>query len=145
MFMFKRYYADMVTEAAVPPAQAFRFFCNVQDWADWSSVIASARLLNGDWRRGALLMFAPKLPGLPAAPLIVPILEFEPDHRITWGVNLPMARMLHRFTFTPVEGGSCRIHHEEWSEGVISLLTLPVTRRLRAFNERFARELAAMF
>ena len=143
--MLRRYYADMVTEAAVPPAQAFRFFCNVPAWAEWSSVIAHARLLNGDWRRGALLMFAPRLPGLPPAPLIVPILEYEQDYRITWGVNLPMARMLHRFTFTPAEDGSCRIHHEEWSEGVISLLAWPVTRRLRQFNERFARELAAMF
>ena len=42
--MLKRYYADMVTDAAVPPAQAFRFFCNVSDWQDWSSVIHRAKL-----------------------------------------------------------------------------------------------------
>lgn len=142
---FRRYYADMVTDAAVPPAQAFRFFCNVSDWQDWSSVIHRAKLLNGDWRKGSLLLFMPKLPGLPPAPLVVPIIEFEQDYRITWGIDLPFMRMLHRFTFTPVEGGSCRIHHEEWSEGVVSLLTLPVAGALRRFNDRFARELAAMF
>lgn len=143
--MLKRYYTDLVTEANVPARQAFRFFTRIADWQDWSSVIAHARLLGSDWSEGGYLMFMPKLPGLPPAPLVVKILEYRPDEQITWGLKLPFTSLQHRFSFVPVDEGSCRIHHEEWSEGPLTLMLWPAGRLIRRFNDRFARELASMF
>ena len=145
--MLKRYYTDLVTEAEAPARQAFRFFTRIDDWQDWSSVIAHARLLGRDWENSRFLVFMPRLPGvpLPPVPLLVEILTFEPNRQITWGIRLPMASLQHRFTFVPVEDDRCRIHHEEWSEGPLTLMLWPVGRWIRRFNDRFARELASMF
>lgn len=143
--MFKRYYTDMITDSAVSPRQAFRFFCQVDDWQDWSSVIYRARLFGGRWEPGATLLFMPSLGKLPPLPLLVKIYEVQENRCITWGLDLPVGRLLHRFTFIPAENGGSRIHHEEWSEGVMTLLALPAAGLIRKFNDRFARELAAMF
>jgi len=143
--MLKRFYTDLVTEARVPAHQAYRFFCNINDWKDWSSVIADARLFGGEWKKGAFLMFAPKLDGLPALPIVVRLLDVQPDRSISWGLELPGARMVHRFSFVPYADGACRIHHEEWSEGLMTLLVWPAGKLIRKFNDRFARELASMF
>lgn len=143
--MLKHYYTDLVTEAPASAREAFRLFTRIDDWSDWSSVIAHARLLSGDWHEGGYLVFMPKMGNLPPAPLVVKILEYEPDRHITWGLKLPFASMQHRFSFVPVSGDQCRIHHEEWSEGVMTLVIWPLGRWIRKFNNRFARELAAMF
>ncbi len=143
--MLKRFYTDMVTEAAVPAKQAYRFFCQINDWKDWSSAIADARLFGGTWKKGAFVMFAPKLDGLPAVPLVVRLLDVQPERSISWGLQLPGARMVHRFSFIPVDENSCRIHHEEWSEGLMTLLVWPAGKLIQKFNNRFATELASMF
>lgn len=143
--MFKHFYTDLVTEAQVPARQAYRFFCQIDDWKDWSSVINRTRLFGGEWRKGAFLMFAPKLDGLPAVPIIVRILDIQPERSISWGLQLPGARMVHRFSFVPITDDTCRIHHEEWSEGLMTFLVWPAGKLIRKFNNRFARELAAMF
>jgi hypothetical protein len=145
--MLKRYYTDLVTEAEASARQAFRFFTRIEDWRDWSSVIAHARLLGRDWEQSRFLVFMPRLPGapLPPVPLLVEILAYEPYRHITWGIRLPMASLQHRFSFVPVEDNRCRIHHEEWSEGALTLMLWPVGHWIRRFNDRFARELAAMF
>ena len=143
--MLKHFYTDLVTEAQVPARQAYRFFAKINDWKDWSGAIADARLFGGEWKKGAFLMFAPKLDGLPALPIVVRLLDVQPDRSISWGLQLPGARMVHRFSFIPVSDSSCRIHHEEWSEGLMTLLVWPAGRLIRKFNDRFAAELAAMF
>ncbi len=143
--MLKHYYTDLVTSASVGPRQAFRFFCNVESWQDWSSVIRHARLFGGQWRPGALLLFMPDLPGLPPVPIMVRIIDVEPEQSITWGLSTPLGGLLHRFRFIPAEDGGCRIHHEEWSEGIVTLLAWPAGRLIKRFNDRFARELAEMF
>lgn len=143
--MLKRYYTDLVTEAPVSARQAYRFFCNIDDWADWSSVIDRAKLFGGEWHQGAFLMFAPKIGKLPAVPLVVRLLDVEPERSITWGLQLPGGSIKHRFSFIPLDNDHCRIHHEECSEGLITLLAWPAASLIRQFNDRFARELAAMF
>lgn len=143
--MFKRYYTDLVTEAHVPAKQAYRFFCQINDWKNWSSVIADARLFGKDWKQGTFLMFAPKLGKLPPVPLVVRLLDVQPERSITWGLKLPGASIQHRFSFIPVDNNTCRIHHEEWSEGLVTLLAWPAAELIRKFNNRFASEMAGMF
>lgn len=143
--MLKRYYTDLVTSASVGPRQAFRFFCDVDSWRDWSSVIRHARLFGGEWRPGGLLLFMPDLPRLPPVPIVVKIIDVQPEQSITWGLSTPVGSLLHRFRFIATEDGGCRIHHEEWSEGIVTLLAWPAGRLIQRFNDRFARELAEMF
>jgi hypothetical protein len=44
-----------------------------------------------------------------------------------------------------VGDGFCRIHHEEWSEGLLTLAVWPAGGLINKFNKQFAAELAAMF
>lgn len=142
--MLQRYYTDMVTEVPASARQAFRFFCQVDDWSSWSEAIRYARLFGG-WEKGSLLVFAAKIGRLPPAPLPVRILDFQQDRELTWGLEIPGGCIKHRFTFIPTAEDHCRIHHEEWSEGVVTLLAWPAAGLIRQFNEAFARQLAAMF
>ncbi len=85
------------------------------------------------------------LPRLPPAPVVVRIQEYRENESIAWGLELPMASITHRFTFIDDGEGGCRVHQEEWSEGLMTLLTLPAGRLIHRFDQRFAREFAAMF
>lgn len=143
--MLKRYYTDLVTDAEVSAQQAYRFFTQVDDWQNWSNSIDKVKLFGGEWRKGATFIFWAKLGDLPAAPVPVKVLEVIDGQSITWGLDLPGAKIKHRFNFIPVDQGSCRIHHEEWSEGLVTILAFPVGGLITKFNEQFAGELAAMF
>lgn len=143
--MLKRYYTDLVTEAPVPAKQAYRFFTRHEDWADWSGAIHKVKLFGDEWRKGATLIFWPKVGNLPPVPVPVKILSVKPDQSITWGLDLPGAKLKHRFSFIPVGDGFCRIHHEEWSEGLLTLAVWPAGGLINKFNKQFAAELAAMF
>ncbi|KYZ88140.1 hypothetical protein A3Q32_01680 [Alcanivorax sp. KX64203] len=142
--MLKRYFIDDVTDTAASRRQAFSLFIRVDDWADWCSVVRYARLFGG-WRPGATLLFVIDLPGLPPAPVAVKVLEVVENERISWGLSLPLARIQHRFSFIDDDEGGCRLHQEEWSEGAMTLLTLPFGKLIHRFDRRFAAEFAAMF
>lgn len=143
--MLKRYLVDDVTQTGAPRKQAFRLFADANSWQDWCSVVRHARLLNGDWRPGHFLLFVADLPKLPPAPVIVKILEYRENERITWGLHLPFARITHRFTFMDAEDGSCQVHQEEWTEGLLTLLSWPAGKLIHRFDTRFAAEYAGMF
>ena len=143
--MLKRYFIDEVTETRASRRQAFSLFSQVNGWADWCSVVRHARLFGGEWREGAALLFVADLPRLPPAPVVVRIQEYRENESIAWGLELPMASITHRFTFIDDGEGGCRVHQEQWSEGVMTLLTLPAGRLIHRFDQRFAREFAAMF
>ncbi|MBL7249139.1 SRPBCC family protein [Alloalcanivorax sp. C16-2] len=143
--MLKRYFIDEVTDTRASPRQAFSLFSQVDGWSDWCSVVRHARLFGGQWRRGASLLFVADLPRLPPAPVVVRVHEYRENECIAWGLDLPMARLIHRFTFIADGDGGCRVHQEEWSEGLLTLLTLPAGRLIHRFDQRFAAEFAAMF
>ncbi|MEQ3723445.1 SRPBCC domain-containing protein [Alcanivorax sp.] len=143
--MLKRYLVDEVTDTRASRKQAFKLFADADNWASWCSVVRHARLLNGGWRPGALLLFVADLPRLPPAPVVVKVLEYKENERITWGLQLPFARIIHRFTFIDDGQGGCRVHQEEWTEGLLTLLTWPAGKLIHRFDTRFAAEYAAMF
>ncbi|EKF75020.1 hypothetical protein A11A3_06186 [Alcanivorax hongdengensis A-11-3] len=143
--MLKRYLVDEVTDTRASRKQAFRMFADIRSWQDWCSVVRHARLLNGDWRSGSLLLFVADLPGLPPAPVVVKVQEFRENERITWGLKLPLGSITHRFTFIDDGEGGCRVHQEEWTEGLLTLLSWPAGRLIHRFDTRFAAEYAALF
>lgn len=143
--MLKRYIIDEVTRTRASRRQAFSLFSEVSDWAAWCSVVRHARLFGGQWRPGAGLLFVADLPGLPPAPLVVRVLEYRENQRITWGLKLPMASITHRFTFIDDGEEGCRVHQEEWTDNLMTLATLPAARLIHRFDQRFAAEFAAMF
>ena len=144
--MLKRYLVDEVTDTGAPRKQAFKLFAEASNWQNWCSVVRHARLLNGDWRRGAFLLFVVDLPGLPPAPVVVKVYEYKENERITWGLDTPVGRILHRFTFLDDDNGNCRVHQEEWTEGLLTpLVGWPAGKVIHRFDPRFAAEYAAMF
>ncbi|MBD3644612.1 MAG: SRPBCC domain-containing protein [Alcanivorax sp.] len=143
--MLKRYLVDEVTDTRASRKQAFKLFTDATNWQNWCSVVRHARILNGNWRPGALLLFVADLPGLPPAPVVVKVMEYKENERITWGLHLPFARITHRFTFIDDGQGGCRVHQEEWTEGLLTLLAWPAGKLIHRFDTRFAAEYAAMF
>lgn len=143
--MLKRYYTDSVTDLPVTPRQAWKFFSEVDNWRDWCSVIRYTKRFGTDWEKGAFFLFVADLKGLPPAPLPVTIVEVEPEKTLVWGVKTPLGSILHRFNFIDLGDGRCRIHQEEWSEGVATLLMFPVGKLIGKFNQQMADELQAMF
>jgi hypothetical protein len=143
--MLKRYFIDEVIDTSVPRRQAFNLFSQVSDWADWCPVIRYAHLFGGHWRPGAKLLLVADLPRLPPAPVLVTVLTYREHDCIAWGIDLPLARLVHRFTFLDDGQGECRVHQEEWSEGALTVLTLPLGGLLHRFDQRFAEAFAALF
>lgn len=144
--MFKRYLSDEVVDTLAPRKQAFKLLSEASNWQNWSSVVRHARMLNGDWRPGAFLLFVVDMPGLPPAPVVVRVYEYEENERITWGLDTPVGRIFHRFTFMDDDDGNCRVHQEEWTEGAMTpLVGWTVGKIISRFNTRFGAEYAAMF
>lgn len=143
--MLKRYLIDEVTDLPVSRERAFQHFKQSEQWKNWCSVVRHARLLKGDWQPGSLLLFVADLPRLPPAPVVVKILEYKENERIEWGLHLPFARITHRFSFVDDGQGHCRIHQEEWTEGLLTLLAWPAGKLIHRFDSRFAAEYAAAF
>ena len=143
--MLKRYFTDATTDLPVTARQAWKFFSQVDDWRDWCSVIRYVKRFGNDWKQGGFFLFVADLPGLPPAPLPVTILEVVPEKTLVWGVKTPLGGVIHRFTFIDLGDGRSRIHQEEWSEGVATLLMWPVGKLINRFNQQMAKELEAMF
>ncbi len=143
--MLKRYLVDEVTDTRASRKQAFKLFADANNWASWCSVVRHARLLNGGWRPGALLLFVADLPRLPPAPVVVKVLEYKENERITWGLQLPFARIIHRFTFIDDGQGGCRVHQEEWTDGLLTLLPWSAGHRSHRFVTRFTSGYSATF
>lgn len=143
--MLKRYYTDATTDLPVSARQAWKFFSQVDNWHDWCSVIRYVKRFGDDWKPGSFFLFVADLPGLPPTPMPVAILEVEPGKTLVWGIKTPLGSIRHRFTFIDLGDGSSRIHQEEWSEGVATLLMWPLGKLIDRFNLQMAKELEAMF
>lgn len=143
--MLTRYYTDSTSDLPVSVKQAWRFLAKVEDWPDWCSVIRYVKRPADDWVKGGFFLFVVDLPKLPPAPLPVTILEVVPEKTLVWGVKTPFGSVRHRFNFIDLGDGHCRIHQEEWSTGITTLLMLPVGHLITRFNKQMAAELESMF
>lgn len=143
--MLTRYYTDSTTDLPVSARLAWQFFSKVEDWPNWCSVIRHVKRTDDSWKKGGFFLFVADLPGLPPAPLPVFILDVEPGKTLVWGIKTPAGSVRHRFSFIDLGNDQSRIHQEEWSDGLATIMMLPVGRLISRFNRQMASELEALF
>lgn len=114
-------------------------FLDVAGWPRWNPCISWSRVLGGELREGARLVwvFRPIRRWMPyRMPAIATIVEVVPRHRVTWEVRLPGFHALHSYLFAPGAAGQARFGSWEIAEG-------PGYRALRRFwlaHFRFVRD-----
>ncbi len=131
------------TEIDAPVQEVFTFFKDLEKWTSWASGIKKARRKPGaDWGVGFKFSFVPFF--LPV-PLDVKVLEFEEGRRIAWGMQTPVATMVHRFEFEPLGEARCLVRQEEYAEGLLAILTRPLRGKVEDFDRLLAADLQAVF
>ncbi|MFH2007760.1 MAG: SRPBCC domain-containing protein [bacterium] len=71
---------------------------------------------------GATFTFGLKLLGLPAAPIRVRVLRFEPPRELCWVGAAPGFRGEHYFRIDALEANRCRLTHGEYFSGPLGSL-----------------------
>jgi len=143
MALLRLDFIDYSTEIDTPAEEVFAFFKDVENWTSWATGIKKAyRKSGGDWGVGFKLGFVPVF--LPF-PLEVKVLDFEEERLVAWGLRTPVATMIHRFDFEPLDEGRCRVRHREYAEGLLAILTRPMRAKIEQFDRLLADDLEAVF
>ena len=134
---------DYTTEIDAPVNDVFTFFKDVENWHTWASGIKKAYRTPGtDWGLGFKFKFVPKF--MPV-PMEVPIIDYQENRVIAWGIRKPMATIIHRFDFEAIDDQRCRVRHTEFAEGLLAILSRPMKNRIEEFDRGFADDLQAVF
>ncbi len=134
---------DYATEIDAPAEEVFSFFKEVEKWPSWTTVMKRACCKStGEWRTGFRIAFVPQF--LPI-PVEVPLVTYEEGKVIAWGMNSPIATIIHRFDFEPIDAKRCRVIHTEYAEGISAILCRLMKSRIEEFDRKFADDLQAVF
>jgi polyketide cyclase/dehydrase/lipid transport protein len=107
-------------ELDLPVERMWEAFCDVSRWSSWNPCIWWARVIGGQLREGARLVwcFNPIRPRylykLPAAAEIV---ELEAGDRVTWEARAPGFHAIHSYRFAAIDGNRSRFGSWEVAEG----------------------------
>jgi hypothetical protein len=136
-------FIDATDDIDATAEDVFALLLDVDRWPTWATGVSRAwRRPRGPFRVGVRIGFVPRF--LPV-PIDVPVLEFEQDRRLVWGVRTPFFEMVHGFTIEPLPGGRCRVRHREHAEGLLALLTRPMAQWIRRFDRGLSDDLAVHF
>ena len=136
-------FIDYTTEIDAPVEEVFRFFKDLEKWPSWTTAIKKAyRKSEGDWGVGFKLGFEADL--LPI-PMEVKVIDFEEGRLVAWGMRSPVATIVHRFDFEPLDEGRCRVRHTEWAEGLLAILMWPMRGKIKDFDRLIADDLQTAF
>lgn len=124
----------------IPVEELWRTFADVGSWSSWNPCISAARVVGGELRPGARLVwvFRPvRRRYLYRMPAVATLTEVVPLERVTWEVRLPGFHALHSFMFDrSADGSASRFGSWEIARG-------PAYRLLRTFwlaHFRFVRD-----
>ncbi len=107
-------------EVALPVERLWEVFLEVAGWPAWNSCFWRARVLGGELRHGATLVWAfnPIKPAyLYKMPASATVVEFERHDRVTWEVSAPGFHALHSYRFAAVDHERCLFGSWEVAEG----------------------------
>ncbi len=107
-------------EVDIPVEQMWETFCDVRGWPGWNPCMWRARVMGGELRLGARLvwLFNPiESRYLYRLPAVAEIVEFEPNDRVTWEVDAPGFHALHSYRFAASEPSRCFFGSWEVAEG----------------------------
>jgi hypothetical protein len=107
-------------ELAMPVERLWQAFLDVPRWGDWNGCIWRSRVLGGELRVGATLLWAfnPIKPSyLYRMPAAAKVVELEPHDRVTWEVSVLGFHAVHAYRFAALDDERCRFGSWEVAEG----------------------------
>jgi hypothetical protein len=143
MALLRLDFIDYATEIEAPVEKVFAFFKEVEKWPSWTTAIKKACCKSkGEWRKGFRLSFVPQFLPIPTE---IPLVEYEEGRVIAWGMTSPIATVIHRFDFEPIDDQRCRVIHTEYAEGFYAILLRLMKNKITEFDRKFADDLQAVF
>jgi hypothetical protein len=107
-------------ELAIPVERLWQAFLDVRSWSEWNPCFWRARVLGGELRLGATLVWAfnPIRPAyLYRMPATAKVVELERHERVTWEVTAPGLHAVHGYRFAAVDDDRCLFGSWEVAEG----------------------------
>jgi hypothetical protein len=107
-------------ELEMPVERMWETFLDVASWPEWNPCFWRARVLGGELRLGATLVWAfnPIEPRyLYKMPAIAKVVELEPYDRLTWEASLPGFHARHSYRFAALGEERCSFGSWEVAEG----------------------------
>jgi hypothetical protein len=137
-------FIDYTTEINAPCEEVFTFFKHIEQWPSWARGIKRSfrKVAGSDWGIGFQIGFVPRFLRVP---LNTKILAYEENRVIEWGFRTPIASLVHRFDFEPLDEERCRVRHREYARGILAILTCPLKNKLEDFDRGLADDLRAAF
>ena len=129
-------------ELPATPARVMAILEDIPAWPTWANGVSKA-FRSRNWttlRVGARFGFVPKFLHLP---IVVAVLEYEPERRLVWGTRTPLGSIAHGLELSPAGDGRCQVHHYEQAKGLLSLSTRLLARQIEAFDRELTRDLQA--
>ena len=126
-------------ELDMPVAQLWELFADVRGWPRWNPCFAWSRVLRGQLRRDAMLVWAfnpIERRYLYRMPAMARVVEFTPHDRVTWEVAAPGLHALHSYRFAALGPERCRFGSWEVAEG----RAYRATRRFWLAHFRYVRD-----
>jgi len=143
MPLFRLDFINDAVEIKAPVDKVFNFFKEVERWPSWASGIKRAYCKStGEWREGFRLVMVPV--HFPVN-LEMPLLSYKENETISWGMTSPVASIIHRFDFEPVDSTRCRVTQSEYAEGIFALTSRPFKKFIADFDRQLGRDLKAAF
>lgn len=138
--MFKRVWIDETVEIKTNASTLFALLKDFDGWPSWTRGLKAIQrnkdepLVPGT--RFTMVFGALRLP--------CQVYEYGPE-RLEWGGGLPGSIVRHSFEITPIDGGRCRLRHQEYATGVLALLTLPLEKAIYAHDHRWTTTICERF
>ena len=143
MALLRLDFIDYSTDIDAPVEEVFAFFKDVEKWPSWTTAVKkSQRKSAGEWGVGFKLSFVPDFAPMP---LNVKLTAYEEGRLVEWGIRSPVATLVHRFDFEPLDAGRCRVRHTEFAEGLLAILTRPMLGKIEQFDRQLADDFKAAF
>jgi ribosome-associated toxin RatA of RatAB toxin-antitoxin module len=134
---------DQTDELDAPVEDVFALFKDIARWPEWVSVLSEASPLStGPLRVGFRLQMTPTDLGWP---IKTKLIEYEENRVIAWGRRSRLAGLVHTFRFEPLGHDRCRLHHTEFSTGLLAIPAWVLREKIHAYDGRWSADFVSRF
>ena len=142
---FRIDFYDETVELDARPEAIGALLEDVEGWPSWSRGVTRGfrKGSRTDWRVGLMIGFVPKFLGL--VPIQAPVIEYEANRRMYWGVKNPLATMVHGFSIESIGPDRSRVRHSEYAEGALGIGARPLRATIEKFDRDWTEDLVAYF
>lgn len=134
---------EHTNEIPAPAEEVFAVFKDIRRWPEWVSVLSAAEPLStGPLGVGFRLQMTPTDFGWPIKTTLT---AYEENRVIEWGSRTRVASLVHTFRFEPLGPERCRLHHTEYSEGLLAIAAWLLRKKIYAYDRQWSEDFVKRF